>query len=152
MPSRIKSIDTFEGPLDEAFPPMSVTLTLEDDIDIGRGDMIVRENNRPEMSQDITMMVCWMNDRPLEPGRKYWLKHTTRDARCVVREVHYKVDVNTLHRNEGDKTLGRNDIGKITLHTSTPLAFDKYSRNRETGSLILIDESTNETLAAGMIA
>jgi sulfate adenylyltransferase subunit 1 len=152
MTSRIKSIDTYEGPLDEAFPPMSVTLTLEDDIDIGRGDMIVRENNRPEMSQDITMMVCWMNDRPLEPGRKYWLKHTTRDARCVVREVHYKVDVNTLHRNEGDKTLGRNDIGKITLHTSTPLAFDKYSRNRETGSLILIDESTNETLAAGMIA
>ena len=152
MDTRIKSIDTYEGPVEEAFPPMSVTMTLEDEIDISRGDMIVKENNRPLMEQDVTMMVCWLNDQPLKRERVYSLRHTTRDARCRVREIHYTVDVNTLHRNEEAKTLGRNDIGKITIHTTTPLVFDKYSRNRNTGSLILIDEGTNETVAAGMIA
>ncbi len=152
LTSRIGSIDTLDGPLDEAFPPMSVTLTLEDELDIGRGDMIVRENNRPSMSQDVTLMVCWLNDRPFDPKRRYAVRHTTRDARCVIRDIHYTVDVNTLHRNESAKTLGRNDIGKISIHATTPLVFDKYSRNRNTGSLILIDEATNETVAAGMIA
>ncbi len=152
METRIKSIDTYEGPLEEAFPPMSVTMTLEDEIDVSRGDMIVKENNRPLMGQEVTMMVCWLNDQPLKRERVYSLRHTTRDARCRVREVHYTVDVNTLQRREEAKTLGRNDIGKITIHTTTPLVFDKYSRNRNTGSLILIDEGTNETVAAGMIA
>ncbi|HVT93268.1 MAG TPA: GTP-binding protein [Bryobacteraceae bacterium] len=150
--TRIKTIETFDGPVNEAFPPMSVSFTLTDEIDISRGDMIVRENNRPAMGQDITMMVCWLNDKPLMPNGRYVVKHTTRDTRCFVKEVHYKVDVNTLHRNEEDKHIGLNDIGKIAIHTTHPLIYDKYSRNRSTGSLILIDEATNETVAAGMIA
>ena len=149
--SKIKSIDTHEGPVDEAFPPMSVTITLEHDIDISRGDMLVKPNNHPTISQDIEVMVCWMNDKPLNPNGRYKLRHTTRDVRCVIKDVRYKVDVNTLHRVENDKNIGLNDIGRILLRTATPLTFDEYTRNRTTGSMIIIDEFTNETVAAGMI-
>ena len=149
--SRIKSIDTLDGPLKEAFAPMSVTITLEDDIDISRGDMLVKPDNQSKMGQDIEVMVCWMNDKPLQPRGKYKLKHTTRDARAIVKDVRYKVDINTLHRVEGDQTMGLNDIGRIHLRTTVPLLHDSYSRNRLTGSIILIDEFTNETVAAGMI-
>ncbi len=155
MPSgfttRIKSIDTMEGPIEEAFPPMSVTITLEDEIDISRGDMIVRENNRPEVSQDIDLMVCWFNSRPLQLNGKYHVKHTTKDARCLIKDIKYKMDVNTMHRIPDDKSVGMNDIAKITIRTTVPLFFDKYSRNRITGSLIFVDEATNETMGAGMI-
>jgi sulfate adenylyltransferase subunit 1 len=149
--SRVKSIDTFDGPLKEAFAPMSVTITLEDDIDISRGDMLVKPDNQSKMGQDIEVMLCWMNDRPLQPRGKYKLKHSTRDARCIVKDVRYKVDINTLHRVESDKSLGLNDIGRVHLRTTVPLLHDSYSRNRLTGSLIMIDEFTNETVAAGMI-
>ena len=149
--SKIKSIDTFGGEIDEAFAPMSVAMTLEDDIDISRGDMIVRENNKPEVSQDIEAMICWMGDNPLKEKGKYALKHTSKDARCMVKEIKYKIDINTLHRNEDDKVISSNDIARITLRTTSPLFIDQYSRNRNTGSLILIDEATNNTVGAGMI-
>ena len=149
--SKIKSIDTFNGEIDEAFAPMSVTMTLEDDIDISRGDMIVRENNKPEVSQDIEAMICWMGENPLKEKGKYALKHTSKDARCMVKEIKYKVDINTLHRNEEDKVIASNDIARVTLRTTSPLFIDQYSRNRNTGSLILIDEATNNTVGAGMI-
>ena len=149
--SKIKSIDTFDGEIDEAFAPMSITMTLEDDIDISRGDMIVRENNKPEVSQDIEAMICWMGDSPLKEKGKYALKHTSKDARCMVKEIKYKVDINTLHRNEEDKVISRYDIARVTLRTTSPLFIDQYSRNRNTGSLILIDEATNNTVGAGMI-
>jgi sulfate adenylyltransferase subunit 1 len=149
--SKIKSIDTLDGPLEEAFAPMSVTMTLEDDIDISRGDMLVRETNLPEATQDIDIMVCWMNQKPLIPNGKYALKHTSNDVRCVVKEIQYKVDVNTLHRIEDDKKIEMNDIARVKLRTTAPLFIDKYNRNRHTGSLILIDEATNETVGAGMI-
>jgi sulfate adenylyltransferase subunit 1 len=149
--SKIKSIDTFDGEIDEAFAPMSVAMTLEDDIDISRGDMIVRENNKPEVSQDIEAMICWMGDSPLKEKGKYALKHTSKDARCMVKEIKYKVDINTLHRNEVDKVIASNDIARVTLRTTSQLFIDQYSRNRNTGSLILIDEATNNTVGAGMI-
>mgnify|MGYP005994874141 FL=1 len=149
--SKIKSIDTFDGEIDEAFAPMSVTMTLEDDIDVSRGDMLVRENNKPEVSQDIEAMICWMGDSPLKEKGKYALKHTSKDARCMVKEIKYKVDINTLHRNETDKVISSNDVARVTLRTTSPLFIDNYRRNRNTGSLILIDEATNNTVGAGMI-
>ncbi len=149
--SRISSIDTFDGELEEAYPPMSVTFTLEDEIDISRGDMIVRENNSPEVSQDLEIMVCWMHEKPLDPSGKYGLKHTTKDARCMVKEVRYKMDINELHRIEDDLDVRMNDIARIAIRTTEPLFFDHYGRNRMTGSLILIDEATNDTVAAGMV-
>lgn len=149
--STIKSIDTLDGPVEEAFAPMSVTMTLEDEIDISRGDMIVRENNQPENSQDLDVMLCWMNERDLQLGGKYALKHTSNDARCVIKEIKYKVDINTLHRLEDEKQIRMNDIGRVSIRTTKPLFFDSYKRNRNTGSLILIDETTNETVGAGMI-
>lgn len=149
--SSIKSIDTEDGTVDEAFAPMSVVITLEDEIDISRGDMIVRENNQPEIAQDLDLMICWMNERPLQVRGKYLLKHTSNDARCIVKEVKYKVDINTLHRLEEEKSIEMNDIGRISIRTTKPLFFDNYKSNRNTGSLILVDESTNETVGAGMI-
>ena len=149
--STIKSIDTIDGPLEEAFSPMSVTMTLNDEIDISRGDMIVRENNQPTISQDLDIMVCWLNEKPLQLRGKYAVKHTSNDARCIVKEVKYKVDINTLHRLEEDNNIEMNDIGRISLRTTKPLFFDSYKRNRNTGSVILIDEATNETVGAGMI-
>lgn len=149
--SKIKSIDTMDGSLEEAFAPMSVTLTLEDDIDVSRGDMIVRENNQPEANQDVDVMICWLNDKKMIPRGKYAVKHTSNDVRCIVNEVKYKININNLHRIEDDTEVKMNDIARISLRTTKPLLFDKYSRNRFTGSLILIDEATNETVGAGMI-
>ena len=149
--SKIKSIDTFDGEVEEAFSPMSVCMTLEDDIDISRGDMLVRENNKPTIEQDIDVMICWMNDKKMIPRGKYTIRHTSQTARCIIKEVKYKMDINTLHRNEDDLEIGLNDIGRITIRTTKPLFFDSYRRNRNTGSIILVDEATNETVAAGMI-
>lgn len=149
--SKIKSIDTMDGELQEAYAPMSVSMTLEDEIDISRGDMIVRENNQPTVSQDVDVMICWLNDKPLQAGGKYAVKHTTNDARCIIKDVRYKIDINTLHRNEEDKNIGMNDIGRIAIRTTKPFYFDSYRRNRNTGSLIIIDEATHETVGAGMI-
>ena len=149
--SKIKSIDTMDGSVAEAFAPMSVCMTLEDEIDISRGDMIVRENNSPKTKQDLDIMVCWMNEKKLIPRGKYSIKHTSKDARCIVKEVKYKMNINNLHRIEDDKEVGLNDIARISIRTTAPLFFDEYRRNRNTGSVILIDEATNETVAAGMI-
>ncbi|MDA9312778.1 sulfate adenylyltransferase subunit CysN [Vicingaceae bacterium] len=149
--STIKSIDTMDGPIEDAFAPMSVTLTLEDEIDISRGDMIVRENNQPNVTQDVDIMVCWLNEKPLQVRGKYAIKHTSNDVRCIVKEVKYKVDINTLHRLEDDKVIKMNDIGRISIRTTKVLFTDEYKRNRNTGSLIIIDEATNETVGAGMI-
>jgi sulfate adenylyltransferase subunit 1 len=151
LTSKIKSIETMDGALEEAFAPMSVTLTLEDEIDISRGDMIVRTGNTPEPSQDIEAMICWLNPKALQVNGKYALKHTSKDVRCVVKEVVYKMDINNIRRIEDDKNIGMNDIGKIKLRTTAPIMIDKYHRNRFTGSLILIDEATLETVGAGMI-
>ena len=149
--SKIKSIDTFDGPIEEAFSPMSVCMTLTDDIDISRGDMLVRENNKPTIEQDVDVMICWMNDKKMIPRGKYTIRHTSQTARCIIKEVKYKMDINTLHRNEEDREIGLNDIGRISIRTTKPLFFDSYRRNRNTGSIILVDEATNETVAAGMI-
>ena len=149
--SKIKSIDTFNGEVAEAFSPMSVCITLEDNIDISRGDMLVRENNKPTVEQDIDVMICWMNEKKMIPGGKYTVRHTSQTARCIIKEVKYKMDINSLHRNEEDREIGLNDIGRITIRTTKPLFFDSYTRNRNTGSIILVDEATNETVAAGMI-
>jgi bifunctional enzyme CysN/CysC len=150
--STIESIDRYEGPVDEAFPPMAVTIRLADDLDVSRGDMICRPHNQPHTGQDIDAMVCWMSERAqLTPGTKYTIKHTTRSARALVTDLQYRLDVNTLHREEGTPALGLNDIGRVTLRTTQPLFFDEYRRNRSTGSFILIDEATMATLAGGMI-
>lgn len=149
--SVIKSIDTYNGPVAEAFPPMSVVIRLDDEIDISRGDMIIKENNSPSVAQDFDAMICWMNEKKLISGGKYAIKHTTKDARCIIKEVRYKVNINTLHRVEGDKTVGLNEIARVSLRTTQPLFYDKYKINRNTGSIIIIDEGTNETIAAGMI-
>lgn len=149
--SKIKSIDTFDGQVDEAFAPMSVTVTLEDEIDISRGDMIVRTNNQPEPRQDIEVMLCWLNTKGPQPRMKYTIRHTTYEAKTMVKEIRYKLDVNTLHRNEEDKNITANDICRVQLRTTRPLLVDPYRRNRNTGSIILVDEGTNETVAAGMI-
>ena len=149
--STIKSIDTYNGKIEEAFAPMSVCITLEDDIDISRGDMLVRENNQPEIGQEMDLMICWMNSKKLIVRGKYTIKHTSQTARCIIKEVRYKMDINTLHRIEDENEIGLNDIGRIAIKTTKPLFFDKYSRNRNTGSIIIIDEATNETVGAGMI-
>ncbi len=149
--TRVAAIETFDTQLEEAFSPLSVTMTLNDDIDISRGDMIVKPNNPPKVDQDIEAMICWFSERPLVSRGKYVLRHTTREVKAVVRDTRYKVDINTLHKTEGDLEFHLNDIGRISLRTSAPLFYDRYNRNRTTGSFILIDEQTNETVAAGMI-
>ena len=149
--SKIDAIDTFDGPLDEAFEPMSVTIRLADDIDISRGDMICRPGNHPEPKQDVEAMVCWFNENPMRLNGKYAIKHTTREGRAVIKDLRYRLDVNTLHRDETATELGLNEIGRIMLRTTTPLMTDEYRRNRTTGSFILIDEATNATVGAGMI-
>ena len=149
--STIKSIDTYNGKIEEAFAPMSVCITLEDDIDISRGDMLVREHNQPEIGQEMDLMICWMNSKKLIVRGKYTIKHTSQTARCIIKEVRYKMDINTLHRIEDENEIGLNDIGRIAIKTTKPLFFDKYNRNRNTGSVIIIDEATNETVGAGMI-
>jgi sulfate adenylyltransferase subunit 1 len=149
--SRIKSIDTFDGEVEEAFSPMSVCITLTDDIDISRGDMFVRENNKPNAEQNIDVMICWMNEKKMIPNGKYVIRHTSQTARCIIKDVKYKMDINSLHRLEEEKEIGLNDIGRVTIRTTKPLFFDSYKRNRNIGSIILVDEATNETVAAGMI-
>ena len=149
--SKIKSIDTYNGTIEEAFAPMSVCITLEDDVDISRGDMLVREHNQPEIGQELDLMICWMNSKKLIVRGKYTIKHTSQTARCIIKEVRYKMDINTLHRIEDNKEIGLNDIGRIAIKTTKPIFYDKYSRNRNTGSVIIIDEASNETVGAGMI-
>jgi sulfate adenylyltransferase subunit 1 len=151
LKSRIKSINTFSNTLEETFAPQSVTFQLEDDIDISRGDMIVKPENLPNASQDIDLMVCWFNERPMAQGNKYYLRHTTNDARCAIKDIVYKLNIHTLEEDYADKSIGMNDIAKVKIRTTKPLIFDKYKINRATGSLVLIDESTNETVCAGMI-
>jgi bifunctional enzyme CysN/CysC len=151
FPTTIEAIETMDGAVDEAFPPMSVTIRLADDVDVSRGDMICRPQNRPEVTQDVSAMVCWMHDKPMQARGKYAIKHTTRDARALVQELHYRLDVNTLHRDETAETLGLNEIGRVSLRTTLPLFVDEYRRNRFTGSFILVDEATNATVGAGMI-
>ncbi|MFC7756951.1 sulfate adenylyltransferase subunit 1 [Catellatospora bangladeshensis] len=152
MTTRIAGIDTADGPVTEAFPPMSVTVRLEDEIDISRGDMICRPHNTPTPAQDIEALVCWMDEtKPLTVGGKYAIKHTTRTARAIVKGLQYRLDVNTLHRDETASQLGLNDIGRVRLRTTIPLMADEYRRNRTTGGFIIIDETTNRTVAAGMI-
>lgn len=149
--SKIKSIDTYDGPIAEAFAPMSVTITLDDDIDISRGDMLVRSNNKPEPKQDIDVMLCWLNQKGPMPRTKYTLRHTSADMKAMIKEIRYKLDINTLHRNEDDKNIGMNDICRVQLRTTKGVLADSYRKNRQTGSLILVDDATNETVAAGMI-
>ena len=149
--SKVKTIDMFEEPLQEAFAPQSVSITLEDDIDISRGDMLVKEENEPQASQDLEVMLCWFNERKLVPRGKYALKHTSADAKCMITNIDYKMNINTLEKEEENKEVGMNDIAKVTIRTTKPLFFDSYRDNRITGSLILVDEGTNETVAAGMI-
>ncbi len=150
--SRIKSIETFDGKLEEAFHPLSVAITLEDEIDISRGDMIAKPQNLPHSGQDIDVMLCWFSEKNnLRHRGKYILRHTTKEVKALIKEIKYKVDVNTLHKIEDDLQIGLNEIGRVSLRTSQPLFFDKYRRNRITGSIILIDEFTNETVAAGII-
>ncbi|NNK82472.1 MAG: sulfate adenylyltransferase subunit CysN [Flavobacteriaceae bacterium] len=149
--SKVKSIDTFEESLEEAFAPMSVSVTLEDDIDVGRGDMIVRTNNKPEATQDIDVMLCWLHNNPAKPRAKYTIKHTSNDQRAMIKEVIYKININTLDRDKEDKELKMNDIAKVKIRTTKPLMVDNYRDNKTTGSIILIDDATNETVAAGMI-
>ncbi|WP_236980446.1 sulfate adenylyltransferase subunit 1 [Membranihabitans maritimus] len=150
--SKIKKIDTFDGELNEAFAPQSVSILLEDDFDLSRGDMIVRPNNKPVVTQDIEVMLCWFDsEKPLQHRGKYTILHTTNEARCLVKDVRYKLDINTLHRDQEDKELKMNDIGRIVLRTTKPLYVDPYRKNRITGSIILIDEGTHNTVAAGMI-
>ncbi|MEI8004764.1 MAG: GTP-binding protein [Bacteroidota bacterium] len=155
MPAGIKTkilgIGTFNGPVEEAFPPMSVTLLLADDIDISRGDMIAGADALPAMSSEIDLMVCWMNPRPMLLNGKYALKHNTRDVKCVINAIDFVLNINTLEQIPGRTSLAMNEIGKVHLRTTKPLFIDPYSFNRNTGSLILIDEATNETVAAGMI-
>ena len=149
--SRIAAIETMDGPVEEAFPPMAVTIRLTDEIDISRGDMICRPNNAPKATQDVDAMICWMTDKPLAKGAKLAIKHTTRTARALVKDLRYRLDVNTLHRDEQPAGLGLNEIGRVVLRTTQPLFADEYRRNRTTGGFVLVDEATNATVAAGMI-
>jgi bifunctional enzyme CysN/CysC len=149
--SRIASIDTFDGAVDEAFAPMSVTLRLEDEIDISRGDLICAVDGAPELAREVEARICWMTDAPLRAGARYAIKHATHAARAIVDEVIDRVDVHTLQPDTAIDALALNDIGRVRLRTSKPLAFDPYARNRATGSFILIDETTNDTVGAGMI-
>jgi bifunctional enzyme CysN/CysC len=150
--SKITSIETADGPVEAAFAPMSVTLVLEDEVDVSRGDMIARRRNQPHVGQDIEAMVCWMSESTwLREGAKLAIKHTTRWARALVKDLQYLLDINTLHREEDAVALALNEIGRVTLRTTQPLFFDEYRRNRTTGSFILVDESSNTTVGAGMI-
>jgi sulfate adenylyltransferase large subunit len=149
--STVEAVETADGPIDEAFPPMSVVVRIADDIDVSRGDMFVRPGNQPTIGQDISAMVSWMSDSALRPGTKLALKHTTNWVRALVSKISYRLDVNSLVRDRSADELGLNDIGRIELRTTAPLFYDEYRRNRTTGSFILVDESTNITVGAGMI-
>jgi sulfate adenylyltransferase subunit 1 (EFTu-like GTPase family) len=148
--TRVAAIDTADGELDEAFPPLSVSLRLEDDLDVSRGDMIVHAREAPVAARELEATVCWMSDRPLEPGARYRLKHTTRSVPARVESVDSQIDVNTLEEN-GDGRLRLNDVGRVRIRLGAPVLADPYDRNRGTGSFILIDEATNDTAGAGMV-
>ena len=149
--SKIKSIHTMDGEIAEAYDPLSVTITLEDEIDIGRGDMLAKPNNQPKVGQEIEAMICWFSDKKLSQRGKYIVRHTTTEAKAVVKDVRYKININNLHKIEDDLEFSLNDIGRIALRVSSPLFYDSYQRNRQTGSFILIDEFSNETVGVGMI-
>jgi sulfate adenylyltransferase subunit 1 (EFTu-like GTPase family) len=151
LTTTIAGIDGPRGPVDEAFPPMSVTIRLDDDVDVSRGDLICRPANAPTATQDIDALVCWMADEPLRPRQRIAIKHTTRTVRAMVKELTYRLDVNTLHRDPEARELGLNDIGRVRLRATQPLFVDDYLRNRATGRFILIDEATNATVGAGML-
>ena len=152
LTSHIAAIETYDGPVDEAFAPMSVTIRLSDDIDVSRGDMICRVNNRPIVAQDVDAMVCWLSDAAeLTPRTKLAIKHTTRSARALVNDLQYRLDINTLHRDESAERLVLNEIGRVTMRVTQPLFIDEYRRNRVTGSFILMDEATDTTVGAGML-
>ncbi len=149
--TRIRRIETFDGELETAAPPLSVTMLLEDDIDVSRGDMICRPHNQPTIATEFEAMVCWMTDRPLRQGGRYVIKHTTRSAKAIVDELRYRIDVNTLHRDQVSTELVLNEIGRVRLRTSAPLLLDEYELSRTTGGFILIDETTYDTVGAGMV-
>ena len=147
----VKSIEAPGGSIEEAYAPMSVSITLEDDIDISRGDMIVRANNQPKSSQDIDVMLCWLHNDPAKPRAKYTIRHTSNEQKAMIKEVVYKIDINTLGRKTDDTSMNMNDICRVKIRTTKPLMVDSSRENRITGSIILIDDTTNETVAAGMI-
>jgi len=151
LTTRIAGIDTYDGPVGEAFTGMSVIIRLADDIDVSRGDMICRPANQPSTSQDVEALVCWMVDRPLRQGGSYAIKHTTRWARAVVGDLRYRLDINTLHRDEHATQLDLNEIGRARLRVTAPIMDDPYARNRATGSFILVDAATNVAVGAGII-
>ncbi|MEO2063035.1 MAG: GTP-binding protein [Christiangramia sp.] len=149
--SKIKSMNAGELEIKEAYAPMSIAMTLEDDIDVSRGDMIVKKNNQPEGEQEFDVMLCWLNNDTAQPRAKYTIMHTSNEQRAMIKNVVYKIDINSYNRNEEDKDLKMNDIARVTIRTTRRLMLDSYRDNRITGSIILIDENTNETVAAGMI-
>jgi sulfate adenylyltransferase subunit 1 len=149
--SKIKTINCGKTDVAEAFPPMSVCITLEDDIDTSRGDMIVRVKNQPKATQDLDVMLCWLGDNNLVVGKKYIIRHTSNEARTIIKEIQYKVDINTLHRLKEDKNIAMNDVSRVTLRTTKPLLVDSYKNNKSTGSFIIVDEGDFNTVAAGMI-
>jgi sulfate adenylyltransferase subunit 1 len=151
LTSKIKSITTFDGDIEEAFSPMSVSINLEDDIDVSRGDMIVKTNNEPEVGQDLNVLLCWMATKPPRPGAKYYLKSTTNEVMAIIKEVTYKININTMEKLNEDTSIKMNDMAMVKMRTTRPLVYDEYRKNRITGSLILIDDTTNETVAAGTI-
>ncbi|WP_448641284.1 sulfate adenylyltransferase subunit 1 [Geodermatophilus sp. URMC 63] len=151
LTTTIAAIDGPRGPVEEAFAPMAVTVRLTDDLDVSRGDLLSRPGNVPQATQDLDALVCWMADEPLRPRQRLAVKHTTRTVRAVVKELTYRLDVNTLHRDLEATGLGLNDIGRVKLRTTQPLFVDDYNRNRVTGRFILVDEATNATVGAGML-
>ncbi|MDB4144074.1 sulfate adenylyltransferase subunit CysN [Akkermansiaceae bacterium] len=149
--TKVKKIYQDETEVDEAFAPQSVTITLEDEIDISRGDMLVKENNPPKQGQDIEAMICWFSNKSLTQRGKFIIRHTTKETKAIVEKISYKVDVNTLRKVEDVSDFSLNEIGRVSLRTAAPLFYDSYNKNRQTGSFILVDPGTNETVAAGMI-
>ncbi|CAN5579419.1 hypothetical protein BH23CHL8_BH23CHL8_01280 [soil metagenome] len=149
--SRVRSISTFDGEIEQASPPLSVIMHLEDDIDVSRGDMICRPHNQPDVTSEFEAMVCWMTDAPLVPGGRYVIKHSTRTVKAVIEDLRYRMDVNTLHRDQAATELGLNEIGRVRIRTSHPLLLDEYRLSRATGGFIVIDETSQDTVGAGMV-
>ena len=151
LSSTVTSIAIGDKQVEKAFPPQSVVMTLANDIDLSRGDMLVRENNQPDSMQDLDARICWLSEQPMRPGTRFELRHTSREAKAVVKEVVYKLDINTLHRIEDDIEIGMNDIARVRIRTASPMLVDDYRRNRTTGSFILVDPGTRLTVAAGVV-
>lgn len=151
LKTKVKSVDVMNGEIEQAFPPQSVALSLEDDIDISRGDMIADANNQPKSGQEIDLMVCWLSEKPMVMGGKYTIRHTTAELRCVIRDVNFKMNINTLEEITDNKSVSLNEIAKISIKTTRPIFYDSYQENRITGSISIIDEATNNTVGAGMI-